>query len=103
MEEEKKEEKEEEKGEEEEYEFGQEEEEKEEDDGEIGMDVDEGDQAHAVKPFLGQVKASTPLNYKPTHKNEPPPQGLKIHHVWGVRNLYINDRVRTQVRYSESG
>ena len=103
MEEEKKEEKEEEKGEEEEYEFGQEEEEKEEDDGEIGMDVDEGDQALAVKPFLGQVKASTPLNYKPTHKNEPPPQGLKIHHVWGVRNLYINDRVRNQVRYSESG
>jgi hypothetical protein len=38
-------------------------------DGEIGMEEDEGDQALAVKPFLGQVKASIPLNYKPTHKN----------------------------------
>lgn len=28
------------------------------------MDVDEGDQALAVKPFLGQVKASTPLSFK---------------------------------------
>ena len=24
-------------------------------------------------------------------------------HAWGVRNLYINDRVRNQVRYSENG
>jgi hypothetical protein len=46
------------------------------------------------------VKASTPLNYRPTHKNEAPEADLKLSHVWGVRNLYINDKVRNQVRYS---
>lgn len=30
----------------------------------FGLEVDEGDQALAVKPFLGQVKASTPHEYK---------------------------------------
>jgi len=45
----------------------------------------------------------TPPNYRPTQKNEPPIQDLKIEHVWGVRNLYINDRVRNQVKYSADG
>lgn len=49
------------------------------------------------------MKASIPLNYKPIHKNEPPVQTLKVQHAWGVRNQYINDRVRNQVRYSASG
>jgi len=49
------------------------------------------------------VKASTPLNYRPTHKNEPPTQGLAIDHAWGLRNLYINDQVRNQLRYSSNG
>lgn len=56
-----------------------------------------------MKPFLGQVKASTPLGYRPTHKNEAPEQDLKVKHAWGVRNLYINDQVRNQVRYSSNG
>ena len=30
----------------------------------FGLEVDEGDQALAVKPFLGQVKNSTPHEYK---------------------------------------
>ena len=36
----------------------------EQDDDEFGLEVEEGEQAMAVKPFLGQVKASTPLEYK---------------------------------------
>lgn len=28
---------------------------------------------------------------------------MKVRHVWGVRNLYINDRVRNQVKYSAEG
>lgn len=52
---------------------------------------------------MGQVKASTPSGYRATHKNEPPQQDLKIRYAWGVRNLYINDQVRNQVRYSGSG
>lgn len=85
--------------EEEEYEFGNDEGEKEEE-GDIGFEEEGGDEALAVKPFLGQVKASTPLGYRPTHPNAPPEQDLKIRHAWGVRNLYINDQVRNQVRYS---
>mgnify|MGYP003442506148 CR=1 FL=1 len=67
------------------------------------MEVDEGDQALAVKPFLGQVKASTPLSFKTLPiKNVEPDEDLKIKHVWGIRNQYISDRVRNQLRYSSN-
>jgi WD40 repeat protein len=61
-------------GEEDEGEYDEEEEGGEEDG--VGFEEDEGDQALAVKPFLGQVKASTPLGYRPTHANTPPEQDL---------------------------
>lgn len=32
----------------------------------------------------------------------PPEQELIIKHVWGIRNQYINDCVRNQLRYSPS-
>lgn len=65
------------------------------------MDVDEGDQALAIKPFLGQVKSSTPLSFKTLNmKNIEPSEDLRIKHVWGIRNQYIKDRVRDQLRYS---
>ena len=33
-------------------------------------------------------------------KNVEPEQNLVIKHVWGIRNQYIKDRVRNQLRYS---
>ena len=69
----------------------------------FGLQVDEGDQALAVKPFLGQVKASTPHEYKTMKRaNVEPEQDLQIKHVWGIRNQYIKDRVRNQLRYSDN-
>ena len=57
----------------------------------------------AVKPFLGQVKASTPIGYKVNPKaNTVPEADMKIQHVWGVRNQYISDRVRNQVKYNSN-
>lgn len=57
----------------------------------------------AVKPFLGQVVASTPVQFRvATQKNVPPEESLGVAHVWGVRNQYITDRVRNQVRYSST-
>ena len=57
----------------------------------------------AIKPFLGQVKASTPAQYKvSSQKNTLPVESLNIKHVWGVRNQYLTDRVRNQVRYSSN-
>lgn len=67
------------------------------------MEVEEGDEALAVKPFLGQVQRSTPASFKSLNmKNVAPDQDLSIKHVWGIRNQYINDRVRNQLRYSDS-
>jgi len=37
------------------------------------LEEDEGDQALSIKPFLGQVTASTPSQYKvPSQKNTVP-------------------------------
>lgn len=67
------------------------------------MEADEGDQALAVKPFLGQVKSSTPLSFKTlSTKNVEPQEDLRIKHVWGIKNQYISDRVRNQLKYSQS-
>ena len=55
----------------------------------------------AIKPFLGQVRASTPLEYKTLEqRNVVPEQDLVIRHAWGIRNQYITDRVRNQLKYS---
>lgn len=35
-------------------------------------------------------------------KNIEPDEDLVIQHVWGIRNQYINDSVRDQLRYSSS-
>lgn len=35
-------------------------------------------------------------------KNVEPEENLSIKHVWGIRNQYINDRVRDQLRYSSN-
>lgn len=57
----------------------------------------------SVKPFLGQVNSSTPLSFKTlSMKNVEPDEDLVIQHVWGIRNQYINDSVRDQLRYSSS-
>lgn len=35
-------------------------------------------------------------------KNTEPEESLSIKHCWGIRNQYINDRVRNQLRYSSN-
>jgi microtubule-associated protein-like 6 len=49
-------------------------------------EVGEGDQALAVKPFLGQVKASVPTGYKmPANAGEKPDQNLSLSYCHGYR------------------
>ena len=57
----------------------------------------------AVKPFLGQVQASTPSKYlNPVINsfNIDPQETLKINYAWGIRNQYISDEVRNQLKYT---
>lgn len=56
----------------------------------------------AVVPNVGQVLASTPEWYKPNPKafNVLPEETLLLKHAYGLRNQYINDEIRNQVRYA---
>ncbi|KAL4483877.1 hypothetical protein ABPG72_006252 [Tetrahymena utriculariae] len=75
----------------------------EEDDGLFGeAEVEKGDQALAVKAFLGEVKNSTPSNYQPNPKkyNVKPDGDISLDTVHGYRHFYIKDECRDMVKYS---
>jgi len=59
----------------------------------------------AVKPFLGEVKASTPSWYKPNAKrdNQLPKGSLALYHVMGFRYFYILDECRDMCAFSDKG
>lgn len=66
-------------------------------------ETDMGDQAMAVKAFLGEVKASTPDKYKtpnPKRDNVKPEGEIELSYVHGYRFFYIKDECRDMVRYS---
>lgn len=65
-------------------------------------EVEVGDQAMAVKPFLGEVKASTPSSYAPNPKkyNVKPEGEIELKYVHGYRHFYIKDECRDMIRYS---
>ena len=49
-------------------------------------EMGEGDQFGVSKPFLGEVKASTPKGFKPTKDaGEAPNEQLKLKYVHGYR------------------
>jgi hypothetical protein len=56
----------------------------------------------ACKPFLGEVLHSTPDGFiaLPNKYNKLPEEELILTRAIGVRNQYIKDRVRGQVKYS---
>lgn len=52
------------------------------------------------------MKYSTPSEYaRPNDKlfNVLPAESLKLKYAWGIRNQYISDEVRNQLKYSEKG
>ena len=59
----------------------------------------------AVKPFLGEVKASIPSWYKPNAKrdNVLPKGNLALYHVMGFRYFYILDETRDMCAFSDTG
>lgn len=56
----------------------------------------------ATKPFLGQIKY--PSDYKEKYNarrdNKLPDEDASIRHVFGLRNRYLNDEVRDQVKFA---
>ncbi len=60
----------------------------------------EGDQGSASKPYLGEVKASTPKNFVvPKNAAEAPKEGLKLKYVFGYRAF----DTRMNVKYTSDG
>lgn len=51
----------------------------------------QGDQAQATDQFKGQIKAPSYFVPNPKKDNVPPEADIKIHHVFGIRNKYLND------------
>ena len=63
-------------------------------------DLGEGDQALAVKPFLGQVKAMTPTGFKPSRTaGQAPDNNLKLKWAHGFRSF----DVRNNLKYTSEG
>lgn len=63
-------------------------------------EMGEGDQFGACKPFLGEVKASTPKGYKPPKgAGDAPTEGLKLKYVHGYRAF----DTRNNIRYTRDG
>lgn len=60
-----------------------------------------GDQAMATKAFVGQIKPPSDFkqNYNAKKDNKVPEEDLSIAHVFGLRNKYISDQVRNQVKF----
>ena len=64
------------------------------------VEMGEGDQFMAVKPWLGVVQNSVPTNYKPNPRDsEAPDANLQLEHIYGYR---CHD-VRNNLRYTASG
>lgn len=65
--------------------------------------VETGEQALAVSQFKGQTKAPSDFKPNPKKDNILPSEGIKIHHVFGIRSKYLKDEVRSQCRFSSNG
>jgi len=63
-----------------------------------------GEQGQAVNAYLGQVvkPSNFKIDYNAKKDNRLPDESLKMNHVFGLRNLYINDEVRNQVKFSST-
>lgn len=59
----------------------------------------------ATKPFLGELKASTPSWFKPNPKrdNIEPHGNLTIHHAMGFRYFYMLDEARDTCAWTNDG
>lgn len=57
----------------------------------------------SVSQYKGQIRA--PRNFVPNPKkdNQPPKEGARIYHAFGIRNKYLKDEVRSQCRFSRNG
>jgi microtubule-associated protein-like 6 len=63
-------------------------------------EAEEGDQALAVKPFLGEVNNSVPSGYvKPKNSNAVPDQNLELLYCHGFRSF----DTRGNLKYTSSG
>lgn len=59
-----------------------------------------GDEGSASRPYLGEVKASTPKGFVvPKNAAEPPKEGMKLKYVFGYRAF----DTRMNVKYSKEG
>ena len=66
-------------------------------------EIEQGDTIGAVKPFLGELKASIPSWYKPNKKrdNVLPTGNLSLYHVFGFRYFYVLDEARDMCAFTD--
>jgi len=67
------------------------------------VDDADGDEIGAIKPFLGQIKFPSGFVMNKALQDVLPKERLRLKYAWGIRNQYINDEVRNQLKYGEKG